>query len=80
MEKQLVSKFRIVQAVQTESDGLFKISLADRAGHNYGPDFRDWDEFNTHQEALDHALNSDNWFQKVFTILPLYYIQEKSEY
>lgn len=73
MEKKLMIRYQIVKLEQTLSDDcddtIIQIIQSEHAKRN---------EFATQEEALKHAMNSEEWFQKVFIILPLYYITNKN--
>jgi hypothetical protein len=72
MEKKLITRYQLVKVEQTLSedcdDTILQNIQATVPGKN---------EFDTQEEALQHAMNSEEWFQTIFTILPLYYISEK---
>lgn len=78
--KKLIKKYRLVLAIQTEIKGYFAILIADHTGEGGRayPDYRDEWEFNTEEEALQHALKNEKWHREVFTIIPTYYISSES--
>jgi len=78
MKKKLVTKYRLARVLNTVAvdSERFTLTLADNSAHNYGPMYRDEEEFDTHQEALDHAMNSEKWLNTQFTVLPMYFVTE----
>lgn len=72
--KRLVTKYRLVFLNETSINGSFTLTLTDPSGSNYGPDYRDEQEFDTMEEALTHAQNSEKWQHSQFTVLPVYNI------
>jgi len=70
--KRLVTKYRLVFLIETSINGSFTLTLTDPSGNNYGPDYREEQEFDTVEEALAHAENSERWQHSQFTVLPVY--------
>lgn len=70
-ERELRVRYRLVKLIQTRENDTFTITIADL---DYDGMSRDEYEFDTHEEALEHAKNSEKWHGTVFAVLPTYYI------
>ncbi len=71
MEKKLRTQYRLVRLMQTRQNDTFTITMSDL---DYNGMSRDEYEFDTHEQAIAHAMNSEKWHGVVFTVLPTYRI------
>jgi hypothetical protein len=75
-KKELRKRYRLVQVTTTERDiNEIVHELTSKVEYIYGR-YRSVEdsEFDSEDEAIKHALSSEDWLYRDFTILPIYSI------
>ena len=65
-------KYRLAKIRTVNNRGTFNIVLTDNEKQNYGPEYAAEEIFDTEDEAIQFALNDDDWKYSDFTVLPVY--------
>lgn len=65
-------KFRLAKVYTKNNDGTFEITLTDNKEYNYGPYYASEKVFDSEEEAIEFALNHEDWKYSDFTLIPIY--------
>jgi len=73
---ELKPQYRLLKLTQKREGDTFYIALVDVTGDNYGFYYAKDETFDSEEEALEHAMKSDDWKYTAFTVLKTYTIHD----
>ena len=73
---ELKPQYRLLKLTHKRKGDEFYIALQDITENNYGFRYAKDEVFDSEEDALEHAMKSDDWKYTVFTVLKTYTIYD----
>jgi hypothetical protein len=72
LKKTLKTLYRLVEVKEHKTEYSNQLVFMNSADYHYRSREVEVHIFNTHDEALQYALSSENWTHRDFTVIPVY--------